>query len=259
MAPDFDERTQLAQLAVKHLHELEAEQLRRAQYKIKRYFQAEGPYRRELYPKALKFFAAGSLYRERGVIAANRVGKSDMGSFETTLHLTGDYPDWWDGKRFAVPIKAWAAGTTGQKTKDIIQAKMIGPETARGTGMIPARLIHHMVPKASGEPGAIGVVYVRHVTGGLSVLQLKSYAEGRPSFEGTEQHLIWLDEEPPLDIYTECLLRTMATGDFSGGLMFMTFTPLQGQSDVVNRFMPNGSIPPDGIIEGDDLEVAVME
>lgn len=252
-----EDEARLAELAVKHLPELEAELLRRSQYKIKRYFQAEGPFRRELYPKALKFFKAGATYRERGVIAANRVGKSDMGSFELTVHSTGEYPEWWEGKIFKEPIKAWASGTTGQKTKDIIQAKLIGPETARGTGMIPARSIHHMVPKSGGEPGSIGTIYVRHKpTGGLSVIQLKSYAEGRPSFEGTEQHLIWLDEEPPIDIYTECLLRTMATGEFAGGIMFMTFTPLQGQSDVVSRFMPNGSIPPDGIIQDDQFEAA---
>jgi phage terminase large subunit-like protein len=246
----------LARMAVKHLPELEAELIRRNQYKIKRYFQDEGPYRRELYPKALKFFAAGAIHRERAAIAANRIGKTDMGSFEATLHLTGEYPEWWEGKRFTEPIRAWAAGTTGTKTKDIIQAKLLGPDTARGTGMIPARAIHDTTPKSSGEQGAIGTIYVYHKpTGGLSIVQLKSYAEGRASFEGTEQHLIWLDEEPPLDVYTECLLRTMATGEFAGGIMMMTFTPLEGQSDVVNRFTPGGSFPANGVIEDDKFEV----
>jgi len=38
---------------------------------------------------------------------------------------------------------------------------------------------------------------------------LKSYDQGRESFQGTEQHVIWLDEEPPLPIYVEALTRTM--------------------------------------------------
>ena len=40
------------------------------------------------------------------------------------------------------------------------------------------------------------------------------------------------DEEPPLDIYSEGLTRTNATG----GITIVTFTPLVGMSDVVLRF-----------------------
>jgi len=43
----------------------------------------------------------------------------------------------------------------------------------------------------------------------------------------------WFDEEPPMDIYTEGLTRLIATG----GIAFMTFTPLLGMSAVVRRFL----------------------
>jgi phage terminase large subunit-like protein len=76
-------------------------------------------------------------------------------------------------------------------------------------------------------------VAVRHASGGLSTLGLKSYQQGRGAFEGTEQDLVWLDEEPPLDVYVECLVRTMTTG----GLVMVTFTPLEGMSDVVTSFL----------------------
>ena len=46
--------------------------------------------------------------------------------------------------------------------------------------------------------------------------------------------MIWLDEEPPADVYDECLLRLMTTN----GLMLCTFTPLLGLSDVAMRFLP---------------------
>jgi hypothetical protein len=63
-------------------------------------FPATGPKPRELYPKQIDFFAAGLLYKERLFMAANRVGKTVAGAFETTCHLTGHYPIWWEGRRF---------------------------------------------------------------------------------------------------------------------------------------------------------------
>ena len=45
--------------------------------------------------------------------------------------------------------------------------------------------------------------------------------------------VVWCDEEPPLDIYSEALTRTNATG----GMVFVTFTPLLGMTQVVKRFL----------------------
>src|SRR5512137_2805230 len=56
------------------------------------FFPDSGDFRRELYPKHIKFFEAGAKYRERGFISANRVGKSEAGAFEVTCHATGRYP-----------------------------------------------------------------------------------------------------------------------------------------------------------------------
>lgn len=41
--------------------------------------------------------------RERMVMAANRVGKTQCAAAEVAMHATGDYPDWWEGKRFDKP------------------------------------------------------------------------------------------------------------------------------------------------------------
>ena len=71
-------------------------------------FPASGPHRRELYPKHIEFFSAGAQYKERLFMAANRVGKTVAGAFETTCHLTGCYPDWWKGHRFDHATDAWA-------------------------------------------------------------------------------------------------------------------------------------------------------
>jgi phage terminase large subunit-like protein len=166
-------------------------------------------------------------------MAANRVGKTEAGAYETALHLTGAYPDWWPGKRFDRGIKAWAAGDTSKSVREIVQEKLLGKPGQLGTGMIPGDSIVHTTAKA-GVSGAIDTVWVRHASGENSHLVLKSYDQRRESFQGSEQSFIWLDEESPLDIYTECLLRTMTTG----GLILLTFTPLQGLSEVVLSFMP---------------------
>ncbi len=79
-------------------------------------------YARHLYPKHLEFFRAGAKYRERCFMAANRVSKTlGGGGYETSCHLTGLYPDWWEGRRFEHPTRVWAAGRTNETTRDIIQ------------------------------------------------------------------------------------------------------------------------------------------
>src|SRR5262249_32357204 len=90
---------------------LEQAQALKKYRQIDSYFPAEGPLRRELYRKHLEFFAAGKKYRERAFIAANRVGKTLSGSVEMRYHLTGEYPNWWEGRRFTQPIVAWGRTT----------------------------------------------------------------------------------------------------------------------------------------------------
>lgn len=216
-----------------------AEKERRArERKILGYYPEAGPLRRELYSKHLSFFEAGTRYRERLMMAANRVGKTEgVGGYEVVLHLTGRYPEWWSGRRFDHSIKTWAAGDTSKTVRDILQEKLLGPVGQFGTGLIPKEDII----RTSSKPGvadAVEIIYVRHVSGGESKIVLKSYDQKRESFQGSEQDLIWLDEEPPLDIYTECLLRTMTTN----GLIMLTFTPLMGMSETVMAFMPSGEI-----------------
>ena len=126
------------------------EKARRKRYTlIKQMFPETGPYRRELYPKHMEFFRAGSLHRERLFMAANRVGKTVAGGCELTYHMTGDYPEWWDGARFDRAVQCLAAGDTSSTTRDIIQKKLLGgiwgtPEF--GTGLIPGHTLMKPTP-----------------------------------------------------------------------------------------------------------------
>lgn len=218
---------------------LEEKERRNRGRKLFGYYPETGELRRELYPKHTEFFRAGVEHRERLMLAANRVGKSEgVGGYELTLHLTGLYPEWWDGRRFDRPIRSWAAGDTSKTVREIIQEKMLGAVGDYGTGLIPRENLLRTTSK-QGVSDAVDTVWIKHKTGGTSVLTLKSYDQRREAFQGTEQDVIWLDEECPMDIYTECLLRTMTTN----GLLLLTFTPLSGLTECVLNFLPGGKIP----------------
>lgn len=234
--------TQLAHQTLQAiLTESERQLSSRGHGQLERYFPESGPLSRQHYAKFIRWFAAGAQHRERLLLAANRVGKSDTGCYELTSHLTGLYPDWWRGRRFVAPVRAWACGDTSKTVRDILEPKLIGARGARGTGFIPAHLIEHTTSK-HGLADATETVWVRHTSAGISELQLKSYDQRREAYQGTAQHVILLDEEPPLDIYAECLLRTARTPDHPGGIVMLTFTPLQGLTPLVLQFLPGGTI-----------------
>ena len=214
---------------------------RKRQRKLFELYPDDGPLRRELYPKHLAFFAAGKDHRERAAVAGNRTGKSfGIGGYETALHLTGLYPEWWPGRRFQRPVDVWAAGDTSETTRDIVQKILLGIGGERdggelGTGLIPGEQIVGEPTRRAGVPGAVDTVVVKHASGGISTLGFKSYDQGRKKFQGTSKQLIWLDEEPPMDVYSECLTRTMTTD----GSVICTFTPLEGLTDVALMFLPH--------------------
>lgn len=191
------------------------------------------------YAKQMEFHRAGAdlSVRERLLIAGNQLGKTWSAGYETAMHLTGRYPDWWEGAVFNDPVAMWAAGVTGEVTRDSVQRVLCGRINAIGTGAIPADAIKDKAMKR-GVADAIDTLVVRWGGGGdiqskESLLGFKAYDQGREKFQAETLDIVWLDEEPPMDIYTEALTRTNATD----GILYMTFTPLQGMSDVVRRFL----------------------
>lgn len=194
------------------------------------------------YPKQREFHAAGKHFLQRLLMAANQVGKTLSAGAEVSMHATGRYPDWWEGKRFDRPIVGWFAGITGESTRDNPQRILLGRPGELGTGMIPRDLIIGEPVKAPhGVADLIDHVKVRHEpTGGTSLLYAKAYEKGRAKWQGETLDLLWDDEEPPQDIFDEGLVRLQA----NAGIFLMTFTPLLGMSNVVRRFLidkPPGS------------------
>jgi phage terminase large subunit-like protein len=186
------------------------------------------------YAKQAAFHGAGALFRERLFMAGNQLGKTVAGAAETAMHLTGEYPEGWQGVRFVHPITAIAGSESAELTRDGAQRLLMGPpdrEAEWGTGYIPQRSLAERT-RRSGVPNALDTVTVRHCSGGFSTLHFKSYDQGRSKWQANTVHFVWFDEEPPEDVYMEGITRTNAT---KGGVI-VTFTPLLGMSAVVARY-----------------------
>lgn len=187
------------------------------------------------YEKQKEFHRAGATIRERLFLAGNQLGKTLAGAAEVAMHLTGDYPDWWDGLRFETPIVALAGSESAELTRDGVQRLLVGPpdrEEEWGTGFIPQAAIADRT-RRMGVSNALDSITVRHVTGGYSTLYFKSYDQGRTKWQANTVNFVWFDEEAPEDVYFEGVTRTNATA----GKIMMTFTPLKGMSAVVARFL----------------------
>jgi phage terminase large subunit-like protein len=182
------------------------------------------------YPKQVEFHSAS--HRERLLMAGNQLGKTLAGGFEAAMHATGRYPEWWAGRRFDRSVIGWACGVTGEVVRDTVQKVLVGRTGSHGTGAIPKDAIAELV-SARGIPDLLDSIKVNHVSGGVSVIGLKTYAAGREKFQGETLDYVWFDEEPPADIYTEGLTRT----NVGAKPVWMTFTPLNGVSSIVKRFL----------------------
>lgn len=207
---------------------LEEKRRRKAENKLRDY---------RPYAKQAAFHEAGKTFRERLLMAGNQLGKTWSAGFETAMHLTGRYPDWWQGRTWNRPVAGWAAGVTGEVTRDSVQRVLCGRINAIGTGAIPKDAIKEKSMKR-GVADAIDTLVLRYGGGGdlqagESLLGFKSYDQGREKFQAETLDFVWLDEEPDEDIYTESLTRTNATG----GGVYMTFTPLKGMTGTVKRFL----------------------
>jgi hypothetical protein len=109
-----------------------------------------------------------------------------------TIHATGRYPEWWQGKRFDKPTVSWVAGTTGETVRDTVQRMLIGRPGHEGIGALPKDAIVELVP-ARGIADLLDSIKVRHVSGGTSVIGVKSYLRGRESFQGETLDFLWFD------------------------------------------------------------------
>ena len=190
------------------------------------------------YDKQRDFHRAGASHNERLLMAGNQLGKTVAGGAEWAMHLTGRYPEWWDGAEFDRPVIFWASGVTNESTRDNPQRILVGDAANKdtwGSGWLPKSCIKE-INMAMGIRNAIDSLVIRWGGGGDiqaqdSSLYFKSYEKGREKWQGPTLDGVWFDEEPPENIYSEG--RTRTQNGQRGVFTQITFTPLLGMSEVV--------------------------
>ena len=119
------------------------------------------------------FYKAGTENKQRMLMAANRVGKTASQAAEVAFHLTGLYPDWWEGIRFTRPTRIWCLGVSGEQLRDVIVKELLGMYLGEGkfdgSGLVPQRLIFQVTP-AMGTPRLPRDVAIRHTAGNLEAI-----------------------------------------------------------------------------------------
>ncbi len=185
------------------------------------------------YPKQKEFHKNGATHRERCFLALNQGGKTLSAGQETAAHVTGRYPDWWEGRRFDGPTRGWVAGTSAEGTRDGVQRILLGDSGNYGTGTIPKSCLQD-VKQARSVTGAVGQIFVKHISGGTSYIGVRTYEQPVERWASESLNFLWCDEEPPIDHYSEGLTRLNARQ----GIAYTTMTPLLGMTRYVQMFYP---------------------
>ena len=191
--------------------------------------------------QAQEFIGATSKYSEVCLCAANQVGKTRTGSYIDACHATGIYPTGWTGHRFNHAPLIWCLGYSGEKTRDLVQAKLFGTyiENKFQGGIIPASRITGW-QSMTGTPGAMRTVWVKHESGAISTVQFWSYSQGQHAIMGDCIDWFHIDEEPKdQKIYPQVVTRTANGDNGAGGRGILTFTPENGRTSLVIKFMDN--------------------
>ncbi len=208
-------------------------------------FPDSGQYSRDKYYKAMEFFESGKLHRFRMLGGANGSGKSFTGAAELVYHVTGNYPVWWKGKVQDNPKHWWIVAASGKTFKDSLQRLLVGDSLRKedlGTGLIPKeQLLDYS--GMQGVSGAVETILVKHKKGHTVTISVKSSDQQRENLQAANLDGVLFDEEPPIDIYTECVMRLRSSPTKPPGISLLLFTPLKGLSEVVLLYLKNGQYP----------------
>lgn len=184
----------------------------------------------------IKFFETGESDR-RGILAANRIGKTVSTCYEVAMHLTGRYPDWWpeSAKRFNKPVTVMVAGEGWDQVARVLQNELLGTQDVKivdalGTGAIPRDTIVFDTMRNDGA-NCHGVE-IRHRSGTNSYLLFANYTQEVRQMQGFKLNIAVFDEQPPDDFFSEIVTRTATTQ----GQVLCSFTPLKGLNGLVSKF-----------------------
>ena len=165
--------------------------------------------------------------RNRWVFGGNRSGKTECGAVEAIWLARGIHP-WRRNRR---DVFGWVVSLSQQVQRDVAQSKILyylPREWIADITMLSGR-------RDSPAGGVIDQIKIKNVFGGISTIGFKSCDQGREKFQGSSLDFVWFDEEPPADVYEECVMRVMD----KRGDIFGTMTPLKGMTFIYNEIYLN--------------------
>jgi phage terminase large subunit-like protein len=191
----------------------------------------------EFYEPQMRFFAEGARRHQRLIRGGNQVGKSFACAFEASLHMTGQYPRWWTGRRFSKPTRGWVVGPERTLVRDGPQKQLTAKQGEFGSGLIPLAAFAGKPVMVPGGGGCIDTMSVAHETegkrDGISTATFKSFEQGSEKMQAESVDWVWIDERCSEEIYSELMARTTATD----GIVFLSYTPLKGGGELTYRFL----------------------
>lgn len=173
--------------------------------------------------KQLPFHVAAQ--KGRLFIGGNRSGKTVAGICEDIFWLTGKHP------YYPTPPPP-------------VRGRIVGVDFLNGIEKILRPALAQWMPLSELKGGSWEQAYSKEqrtlTLANDSFVEFMSYDQDLDKFAGTSRHFVHFDEEPPQDIYTECMARLIDTG----GHWWMTMTPVEGMTWIYdNIYIPGRNDP----------------
>ena len=166
--------------------------------------------------KQLAFLSDKS--KSKAASCGNWTGKTMMQTAEEFYHLTGLYPEWWDGVRYDGPVSTAMVDPTVLRGRDCTQALML--EAIERIGDIE----FEKVPKP-GVPDAMSQLRIKHVSGGMSNITFLSAEMSCEKFAGFSVDRVAINEGVRDSILVECSVSRGA----ADGVLSAVYTPFDYQ------------------------------
>lgn len=166
----------------------------------------------EPHPGQLAFHESSA--RERWVFGGSRSGKTECGAAELVLWIMGSQR--YRPRKRTKGGTVWVVSESSEIQREVTQPKILK--------WLPKSMI------AKTQMMQRGVIDFMDTTNGWHIM-FKNYEQDVDKFGGKDVDFVWLDEQPPHDIYIECMIRTIDRG----GVIVGTMTPVKGMSWIFNE------------------------
>lgn len=180
-------------------------------------------------------------YLASGVVHHN-TGKTYSVSAELAMHLTGLYPEWWEGYRLNQGgFEVWLGSIDNEMQKIGLQESLFGPdlEDGLGTGFVPRHCIEKINRRQSGIKDVLDEAFITHTSGKRVKVRLKTFEQGEKKWQSGKPKIIVWDEEPDENnvdqagVFMEMQTRLVR----NAGIFFGCRTPLYGMTQLITHFM----------------------